>query len=311
MLAGQTADVAIAHRTEPDRLAVDVTVTLVDPFHKIRSVAVHCLPQEIKTPQPAPQQPLEQSEKIELRIENRKAFGTWVVPKAAGKPAVVSLQPVLIDTEGKPFYLPTTHYRFAPLPASPGRPPLPFPRPVAGGNRKVHPGGATALGDKLLTGGIVALAERGQGLGFGVVQTGETTMEFTYFAIVRFPATTFRRTTFTTRQKTTGEQTRAAYGAYLDDESLTVEHAFAADKIPLENEELTILEEQFDPADGRVFLVDFRGAEPTVVQHKFDLPAALDRVPLDDEHILNLADKTLAELVKAHKQVQTFVEGKK
>ncbi|MGE5194016.1 MAG: hypothetical protein ACM3U2_16090, partial [Deltaproteobacteria bacterium] len=69
--------------------------------------------------------------------------------------------------------------------------------------------------------------------------------------------------------------------------------------------------EQFDPANGRLLLIDMRGATPTVVQHKFDLPAALERVPLDDEHILDLADKTLAELVKSHKEVQAFLEGKK
>ncbi|MGE5191679.1 MAG: hypothetical protein ACM3U2_04200, partial [Deltaproteobacteria bacterium] len=167
------------------------------------------------------------------------------MPRTAGKPAVVSLQPVLIDAEGKPFYLATKHYRFSPASAPPGRPAVPLPRPVAAaGNRKVHPGAASPLGDKVLTGGILALGERSQGVGFGVVQTGETTMEFTYFAVVRFPAATFRRTTFTTRRKTTGERTRAAYGAFLDDESLTIEHAWAAEKIPLQGEEFTILDEQ-------------------------------------------------------------------
>jgi hypothetical protein len=52
------------------------------------------------------------------------------------------------------------------------------------------------------------------------------------------------------------------------------------------------------------------GASPTIVQQRFDLPAPLPRDPLDDEHILKLADKTLAELVKNHKEVQVFVDGK-
>jgi hypothetical protein len=311
MLAGRTVDLHVSHRAEPDRLAVDIAVTLVDPLRKIASVAVHCVPHEVKPIHPAPQQPLEQSEKIELKVESRKAAGTWIVPKAAGKPAVVSLQPVLTDIEGNVFYLAATHYRFSPAASTPGRPTLPLPRSAIAGNRKVHAGASSTIGEKTLTGGILVLGERRQGIAFGVVQTGEATMEFTYFALVRLPAATFRRTSFVTRNKTTGDLTRAVYGAYLDDESLTIEHARASEKLPLENEELTILDEKFNPANGRLFLVDMNGASPTVVQQKFDLPAALPRDPLDDEHIFKLADRTLAELVKSHKEVQAFVEGKK
>jgi hypothetical protein len=244
-------------------------------------------------------------------VENRKGTGTWIIPKAAGKPAVVSLQLALTDSEGNPFYLAATPYRFSPAAPPPGRPFIPNPRPAIAGNRKVHAGAASTIGDKTLTGGILVLGERSQGIAFGVVQTGEATMEFTYFAVIRLPAATFRRTSFVTRNKTTGELTRAVYGAYLDDESLTIEHARAPEKIPLEDEELTILDEKFDPANGRLFLIDMKGESPAIVQQKFDLPAALPRDPLDDEHILKLTDKTLAELVKNHKQVQAFVEGKK
>ena len=54
----------------------------------------------------------------------------------------------------------------------------------------------------------------------------------------------------------TGELTRSVYGAYLDDESLTIEHARASEKLPPENEELTILDEKFDPANGRMIVYD-------------------------------------------------------
>jgi S1-C subfamily serine protease len=311
MLAGRTVDLHISHRAEPDRLAVDIAVTLVDPFRKIKSVAVHCTPREVKPVDPAPQQPLEQSEKIELVVENKKGTGTWIVPKAAGKPAVISLQLALTDTEGNAFYLAATPYRFSPAAPPPGRPIVPIPRPAIAGNRKVHSGAASTIGDKTITGGILVLGERSQGIAFGVVQTGEATMEFTYFAVVRLPAAKFNRTTFVTRNKTTGELTRAVYGAYLDDESLTIEHARASEKLPLEKEELTILDEKFDPANGRLFLVDMNGAAPSVMQQKLDLPSALPRDPLDDEHILKLADKTLADLARSHKQVQAFVDAKK
>src|SRR4029079_9214151 len=139
------------------------------------------------------------------------------------------------------------HYRFSPAALAPGRPALPLPRPAIAGNRKVHAGATSTIGDKTLTGGILVLGERRQGIAFGVVQTGEATMKFTYFAGIQLPAATFRRTSFVTRNKTTGDQTRTVYGAYLDDESLTIEHSRASEKLPLENEELMILDEKFDP----------------------------------------------------------------
>jgi S1-C subfamily serine protease len=311
LLAGRIAEVHLAHRTEQGRVVLEITVSLVDPFRKIRAVAVHCVPHEIKPVLPAPQQPLEQSEKIELAVENRTAVGKWTIPEGAGKPAVVALQPVYIDGEGKTLYLATVPYRFSSPAGPPGRPTLPVPRPVAAGNRKVHRGATHQLADKMITGGILVLGERSQGMEFGVVQTGETTMEFTYFAVVRLPAANFRRTTFVTRNKTVDGQTRTTYGAFLDDESLTIEHAWSAEKNALQDEELTFLEQKFDPAEGRLFLIDMSGAAPRIDQVKIDLPAALDLVPLDDEHILALADKTLAELAKGHKVVQAFVEGAK
>ena len=73
---------------------------------------------------------------------------------------------------------------------------------------------------------------------------------------------------------------------------------------------MTIQEQTFDPAKGRLFLVDLSVTTPRIVQHKIDLPSALDLPPMDDEHILDLADKTLDELAKKNKSVQAFVDAK-
>lgn len=311
MLDGRIADVQVVSRPEKERLALDITLTLLDPFHKIQKLAVHCVPREVKQVVPVPQMPLEGSEKIEFDVKNGKAVGTWSLPAAAGKPAVISLQPAIVGSDGKTFYLAAVQHPRSPLASPTARPTLRAPRPVAAATRKVHKGATSQLADKMLAGGLLVLGERRPALGFGVVQTGETTMEFTYFAVVRLPAESFSRTSFVTRSKTANDQTRAFYGAFLDDESLTIEHAYAAEKAALEDEQLTILDEKFDPAKGRLFFIDLGGATPQVSQAKIDLPAGLALTPMDDEHILELADKTLADLVKTSKEVRAFVGGGK
>lgn len=135
-----------------------------------------------------------------------------------------------------------------------------------------------------------------------------------FWAVVELPdclANGFAGRLFVTRNKTVGDLFRAIHGAYLDDETLTIEHAYTAEKNPLEAEQLTIQEQKFDPANGRLFLVDLSTDEPRIVQQKIELPAGIALEPLDDEHILELADNTLDELAKKNKDVEAFVSGKK
>jgi len=311
LLTGRVSDVQVALRSEQDQMSLAITLTLLDPFHKIQKLALHCVPQEVKSVVPPPQMPLEASEKIEFVLEKGKGVGTWTLPKGSVKPAVISLQPACIDADGKTFYLATVQHRLSPA-ASPAIPPtLPAPRPVVKLTRKVHLGSTSRPGDKLLAGGVLVLGERKPSVALGVVQTGEATMEFTYFAVVRMPASSFSRMSFVTRNKIVGDLFRAIHGAYLDDETLTIEHAYTAEKNPLEAEQLTIQEQKFDPANGRLFLIDLSTEEPRIVQQKIELPAGLVLAPLDDEHILDLADKTLDELAKKNKDVEAFVSGKK
>jgi hypothetical protein len=311
MLAGRISEVQVVSRAEPEGMALEITAMLLDPFRKIRRVSVCCVPRDVKTPTPVPQMPLENSEKIDLVVEQGKAVGTWRISGTAGKPDVVSVQPMCVDADGKTVYEAATQHRLS----SPGTPPvkplLPAPRPVVRETRKVHRGASSQLGDNLLVGGVLVLGDRTPALGLGVVQTGEATMNVTYFAIVRLPAGTVSRTSFLTRSKTVGEQTRADYGAFLDDTSLTIEHAYAADKTTLEQEELTILDQKFNPANGRLFFVDLSAATPRVAQKKIELPAALTLVPIDDEHLIDLADKTLEDLSKANDEVRAFASGGK
>jgi S1-C subfamily serine protease len=309
LLAGRVADVQVDVRTEQDQLMLALTLSLLDPFHKIQKLAVHCVPQDIKTAVPPLQMPLEGSQKVELMLDKGKAVGTWTLPKGAAKPEVVSLQPACLDGDGKTFYLATLHFRLS-GPAAPAvRPARPKPPPLVTTSRKVHQGSTTRLADKLLAGGVLVLGEGRPALALGIVQTAETTMEFTYFAVVRLSAARFSRTSFVTRNRRAGDLAHAIHGAYLDDEALTIEHAYAAGKNPLENEQFMIQEQPFDPAKGRLFLVDLSVTPPRIEQQKIELPAGLALTPMDDEHILELADKTLDELVK-NKIVRAFVGGK-
>ncbi len=317
LLAGSVAGVQIASRPVPEGLALDISLTLLDPFGKMKKVAVHCVPSEVKAVAPAPQMPLEGSEKIDLVVEKGKASGTWTLPKALGKPAAVSLQPVFVDAEGNTLYLATIQHSFSAAPAAVARrPAASAPQAPPPADRKVHQGSSSQLAGKLLAGGVLVLdvrrpRQQHPALGFGMVQSGEAKMEFTYFAVILLPSGNVSRTSFVTRNKTVEGRFRASHAAYLDDDSLTIEHACSADKNPLEKEQLTIQDEEFDLAKGRLFLVDLTGEKAHIVQQKIDLPAALTLPSMDDEHLVGLADKTLDELAKQSEEVRKFVNREK
>jgi S1-C subfamily serine protease len=311
MLSGGVSEVKLVDRSTREALVVEITLTLLDPFHKIRQIAVHCVTRDLKTGVPPPQQPLDGSQKVELVLKDGKATGTWNVQNTADKPAVISLQPAVIDDQGNTVYLAATRHPFASVPplASRPRPTIPAPRPLAAASRKVHHGATNDLGDGQLTGGVLVF-DRNPAVGFGVVQTGEQTMDFTYVALVRLPSVNFGRTSFVTRNKQADSESRVFYGAYLDDQTMTVEHRYTAENGKLREEQLTVLDQSFQLHEGRLFLVDLQGATPRVVQKKIDLPARLPLAPIDDEHLLELADKTLDGLLKDD-AVRAFVKDGK
>jgi len=525
MLAGQVTAVKAATRSEQDGVHLDFTLTLLDPFHKLRDVAVHCVTKGVRTADPVPQQPLEGSQKIDLAIENGKAVGSWKLTTGGTLPAVVTFQPSYVDGTGKTCYLAAVQHSLVsgipdagPLPAGPlgqrprpfgpRRPPLdaekhdqiladlkssesnaigrglsqlagydpgegvadiaaalerllgndsqPFrlaaaqalgfwgskanaagmikalddtfdmvrlavmpilglwkveeaaepiaarlsevserlvakkaliqmgsvaeaavikrltaedvivrqeacdilaeigtversvpalknrsrdssrqvalkahdavrriesrgptetaviaPRAVVVGARKVHQGATAKLSGRTLTGGVFVMGASGPSMGLGVVQTGDATMDFTYVVLVRLPAGNVGRTTFVTRNKTASGQTRAAHAVYLGDESLTIEHAYAAGKQVLESEAFTVQDEKFDPAAGRLFLVDLSKSPAVVTQQKLDLPADFALVRIDDAHLVDLADRTLDDLLNRSAEVREFVKGGK
>lgn len=317
LLSGRVSDAQIVSRPIPDGLAIDISLTLLDPFAKMKKISVHCVSGEVKPVVPVPQMPLEGSKKIDLVIEKGKASGTWTISTELTKPVVVSLQPVFVDNDGKTLYLSTIIHSFSISPSRPGPPAVPR-RPLvsAPANRKVHHGSVGRVAEKLLAGGVLVLDDRRPlqehpVLTFGFAETGEAKMAFTYFAVVRLSSGTFNRTSFVTRNKSDGNVHRAGHSAYLDDETLTVEHAYAADKNPLEDEQLTVQGQKFDPANGRLFLVDLTGETPNIVQKKIDLPAGLALPAIDDEHLVELADKTLADLAAKNDDIRKFAGAAK
>ncbi len=328
MLAGGVAHSQIASRVEPDGVAISIELTLFDPLKKIRQMAVHCVPREIKNGQPVLQKPLDDSQKVELVIENGTAKGTWKLAGSAGKPDVVSLQPVRIDAEGQAVYLAVTRHSLSggpPLSAQnrtapgerrfgnlvPGRP------PAVDNGRQLHVnrGATRKLGERMLAEGMLVLPAQSPAqspaLGVGVVQSGESTMSFTYFMVVRLPPGGFKRKNSVARNSTVDKQIRAVFGAYLDDQALTLEHTYSIAGDTIQDEQFTIQEQKFDPQAGRLFFVDLTCESSRVVQQKFDLPTLPSLLQVADDAIADLADKTFNELLKQHAEVRTFVEGKK
>lgn len=319
ILVGGISHVHVTRRPSPEGWAVDVELTLFDPYRKIQQLAAHCAAREVKGVSPPVQQPLDDSQKVDLVIENGKAKGTWKMGNSAAKPEVVTVQPVRIDAEGKALYLAVTQLRFAstaPQVAGNGsRPALPGPRRVpalnAPPNVHVIQGSTRKLGEKSLVEGMLVVPKKSPALGMGVVQTGETTMNFTYFLVVRLPPGEFSRKTSAVRNSTADKRIRVSFSMFLDDLTLAIEHLYSAAADALQEEQFTIQDQNVDPGSGRVFLVDLTSEPSRVIQHKFDLPRLESLLQVDDSSISELADKTYNELLKQHAEVRIFVEGKK
>jgi S1-C subfamily serine protease len=316
MLSGTIAQFTVKSRETDDAWHIDVSLKLIDPFQRLRKAAVHCISGDVKSDGTAP---LADSQNVQLTIKDGVATGTWSMPKSGAKPSMVTLQPALTDADDKTMLLTATaHPVFGsePVPSSAPsvgfRPPLIVPRRtvVALDNMKVGKGLTGEVGGQQLAGGMFVLDKKGPSFGFGLAQTGEAASRCTYFLVLRLPSGGFNQASFMAKNKTAQDRTTCSYGAFLDDESITVDHSFAAEQAPLAGEQFTLLDEKYDPASGRVFLIDARESPPRVTQKKIDLTRDYPTLPLDDGQILDLGRKTLEELQKAHEEVRKFLQEK-
>jgi S1-C subfamily serine protease len=324
LLTDSLADVRIGALAEPDGLAVQIELTIFDPYRRIKELAIHCVPHEVKPETTAAQQPLEGSRKIDLKIANGKATGVWKIPTSDSKPNVVTVQPVFVDPAGKSIYLaavarkltalPPVAQRSRPVQRGPGfgfESPAAPPSPTAGAsNIKVNRGATRKVAGKQLSEGVLVFPERSQALGLGVMQRDAEKLGFTYFVLVRLPAGGFNRNSSVVRNRIADNRHHVHYETYLDDHALAIEHLFTDSGAELADEKFVIQGESFQPESGRVFLVDLTGGPHRVMQKKIDLPPDTPRFDWDDEHLADFAQKTRDALLKDHEELRAFVEGK-
>lgn len=179
------------------------------------------------------------------------------------------------------------------------------------GKQKVHVGLPIKQGNMLLTEGAIVLRDSGPAIGIGLVQTGSDTMEFTYLMLTRLPKVNIQSATFSTRRKTVKNRLRVSHDIALGDDELTIEHLYAPEKLPFEDEEFLIQEQTFSPENGRLFLADLSGATPVIVQKSIPLPVAGSLIAINDESTLELADQAVNELIQVNEDVRRFMNGGK
>jgi hypothetical protein len=328
LLSGGVSQTKIGIQTDTDGIRLSLEITLFDPMGKMKSLVIYCLPREEKVPPTGASMPLEGSEKVEMKIADGKATGEWMLSGSAPKPTHFTLQPVRIEADGKAVFLPVIYHKFmspAPPPAVAGnqRPPMPT-QPGFGnaierdGPREPKPyyfyvrkGSARKVGDSTLTQGMLVLPDSSSAIGFGVSQTSEVdSPEFTYIVLARLPKAEYNRKSTVNRNSSSNNQITLVFGTYLDDFEFTIRHTYATADDEIENEHYFVLDKEFDPETGRLFLADLTATPHQFVQRQFDLPKIESPIKFSDAGIATLAVKARAELQKQDEDVRRFLESK-
>ncbi len=186
-------------------------------------------------------------------------------------------------------------------------PNLPVLPRIVTGNRKVQKGAAQTVGDQSHTGGVVIHGHRRPTVALALMQPPDAPREVACFLLYRLPADEFSRVSSVTQAKRMGNTTRLLHRTFLDDEELHTEHVYTLDGPRIQQEQLIIQEQAFDPAAGRVFLIDLQTDPPRIVQKKIPLPTVTKDILLDDPALLTVADQTLDLLLKNDAEIRKFV----
>lgn len=178
---------------------------------------------------------------------------------------------------------------------------------VVTGDRKVQRPKELTVGDRTHTGGVVIVGPRRATVALALSQPTEGPRYVACFLMYRLPADEFTRISSVAQSKRIGKETRLIYRTFMDDVELQTEHVFTLDGTQIEQEKLTLQEQSFDPAAGRVFLIDLQADPARIVQKKFVLPTVARDIALDDPALLTVADQMLDLLVKDDAEIRKFV----
>ncbi len=184
--------------------------------------------------------------------------------------------------------------------------------PVAkpSGTKQIQLGAAGKVGEVAITGGSLVFAKKTAAVGFGTLERPGQKPQFSYFAIIKSSfGVAGASTRFSNRSSTRNNRFTGTYFAQMNASALEIVHTVeAAGKAAVRSETLQIGGQSFQPAAGRVFLVDLTAQPPRIVQKNAPLPAELERMAGTQGNVEALANKTLANLVAADADIKEFVE---
>ncbi|MBS0266093.1 MAG: trypsin-like peptidase domain-containing protein [Planctomycetes bacterium] len=325
LLSGGVSQTKVGIETVPEGLRLTLELTLFDPMGKVQTLHVFCLPREEKSAPMPPGTPFEGSEKVEMKIADGKATGSWMLPSSAPKPTHFTLQPVCAGADGKPTFLPIIHHSLAAPPppvARNVRPAMPNQRGFGnlierddGADQGpqyfyVRKGALRKVGEKKLTQGMLVLPDATSAIGFGVTQGEDDTWEYTYVVLAKLPKGEYTRKSTINRNSSANNQVNLVFGTYMDDLEFTIQHRYQLEDDAIQNEQYFILDQAFEPQAGRVFLVDLTVEPKQFVQRSIELPKIESDVKFSDAGIGQLATKAREELQKRDDDVRKFLEPK-
>ena len=178
------------------------------------------------------------------------------------------------------------------------------PDAAAKSTKKVNLGQVAKHGDTALAEGYTVIGEGAPGIGFGLSQKGREKVQISYFVIFKNDYTsTESKTGFTHAVQGRRGLFQATYTTQVNDATLTIMHQIGGGK----GELLSVCGETFQPAKGRVFLVDLTAKRPAVQQLKLALPAQAAKQDRKESDVETIAEDVLAEIVKKDETVRKFV----
>jgi hypothetical protein len=301
--------------SQPNGSPLTLEITLFDPFQKVKGLSVYWVLRDEKNPPGLAKESFEGAEKLELKISDGKARGQWTLPDSTSRPTAMTLQPVRTSTDGKIDFLPVVLHNFPKSAASKKNRtnsggPSGIDDPASGKPRNFYiRGGSThADGATKLTEGMLVLPTSTTAIGFGVTQSGDDSMELTYVILAKLPTAKTNRKATSNRSTSVNNQVDLIYGTILGDLDLTIKHSYVLAGAEKRQERYHILDREFDPTKGRVFLVDLTAEPKTFEQLEIELPKIESVKKFTDASIAELAAKTRDELQEQDERIGQFLE---
>lgn len=172
-------------------------------------------------------------------------------------------------------------------------------------------GGSVSVGKLQLSGASIYLPDGQAAACFAAQPSEGEAKELAYFVVLRrSPRTGNDSSTESPVARSDNKEAACGVSLTFNDKKFELLQRFDVDGQTLSNESFTIDGKQVDTAKGRLFLVDFSGDAPTVVQKDVPLPAKWAEGNLNDTATVeSVAQEALSYLPRQDEEIARFIKA--